>query len=375
MKMGARVGVIASVFVWIFASIWSGYCVAYGLITAQNFKSFPEWSIYAFAFVLQMTVSLAVLYLPRILTASWKRNALPVFFCFLIVFVIQTGELFHQIIAQVKNSQGTGLVQSNISKINSIDGSITSLSNEISAAVKGIKESYEAQKLNAKRGDDVTGLTGCGRICTSAIRRRDIVERYVGYFSSEIQGISSESSSAREHIDHVRARLSALENRVSRLSELESEVNQDVRQFGGNELRVLGSAQTSLASIHAAVETYESGISNSGIASEVDLSMDAAFSILKNLWELNFSAINPRSWLSIFYGLASFGCIIVSSTIISKLNTYDVIEKEIHEETTHHNKMADLFEKLRIARGARYVREKLNRGYHSVLDSIFKRPA
>jgi hypothetical protein len=105
-----------------------------------------------------------------------------------------------------------------------------------------------------------------------------------------------------------------------------------------------------------------------GTVSDVDLAMNVSFDIVKNFWTLNFSKINERSWLSIFYGLASLGCIIVSSILVKHITYKDIEIGEMKDQIDHETKIGGLYKELRNSTLSRSISESFFRSFKSKVD-------
>lgn len=324
-----RIFYCLSLLVWFFASVWSGVVVAYGLITAGNFSSFPDWAVYGFAFVLQATVSIGVY---NVSSMYFPKKVLQVMVCIFVVVIIQSGELFHQIIAQVKNGQGSGLIAEHQDIIASFGSSINNLSNEIDSTVKSLYDGFRNEQAASRNGDDKTGIARCGKICRDSIDRANIVNRYLGYFSSSRSEEYVKSNFARDGLEIINSKINGLSHKLSQLKDLEDSLNESLNNSKDKTISVYKSANVSFNRIKNSINDYSKRIEGLGQAGGGELSMRVAFHVLKDLYSFNFREINEKSWLSIFYGLASLGCIIVASVSLSNLNDKRAFaEREVAE--------------------------------------------
>lgn len=370
MRLFSIFNLIICFFIWLAASIWATYTVGRGLITAQNFSGYPEWAIYGFAGLLQATISYCALYIPELLR-KWKFVAAAI--CLMVMLFFQSGELFHQIIAQIKNSQGTGLVNTQKSAISAFNTEIIAQNTNIQQLAQGLLASYEREKQRAEAGDDESGMSGCEDICRSAIAKRTIVDRYIGALSNNLTAPAPSLSSlaVRDALDETLARLGLLESRNNTLSLMVQEINAVITKTGsGQKITGHNAISNAIKKIRDNIVNYVNRLDGLNEVTETDLAMQKSFEVLKNFITLDLKKINERSWLSIFYGIASLLAIIVAALLIRHLQHTDT--DELEKDIVRERKRAELFKQLREAKFARSVAESFVNSFNSVRDKFRK---
>ena len=360
MRLPTIFGYAISVFILIFSSTWSAYTVGRGLITSKNFDGYPEWAIYCFAATLKAVISLSAIYLPAIFKKNTFKAWMAGLICIGVMAIFSGGELFHHIIAQVKNSQGAGLVNKHLSELQSIDKNLTQLALEIPLFAESLNEQYKNDEMRAREGRDASGIKKCRGICSAAIERQAIIGRYIQALSVISSNECTQQTNIKNALDCLFARASHIQTKEGTLQNMLIELNQYIKTSRhGTPI-----ANTSLsAGISALKNTISTKITSSdrlNDITDVDLSMQISFNIIKNLINLNFNEISERSWLSIFYGLASFLSIVVSGILINHLGSIDTEQeiKQIEKELENQNKINSLLESLRKAKFSRFIADK-----------------
>lgn len=293
---------------WLLVNCWGAWVVGIGLIATENFKVFPNWSIYSFAGLIQTAVAVGLLYLPSYLRRGFGgwTTAVLVGSC---IVVLNSGEVFHQIIAQVKEGQGQAMREVHETKIDNLHAQVDAAVADIRANYRELSSSFAKGARDAAAGRDETGIAVCANICLSRWKKYEIA----GGYTDIMQGFQpATGTNLREKLTSLESRLLQLKARQARLVEFLKAVND-----AGN--------ASPPAHVVLAIRDIEKVLNDSssfyarmnGITDRA-LAMEEAFSIPGKL--MRGEAMNKQSMLAAGYGLATTLMLIVFGAAIRHIS-------------------------------------------------------
>jgi hypothetical protein len=309
-------------------NVWSILVVGHGLIVSENFKAMPEWSIYLFAAGLQTSSVLALLYIPGIWrSARWPAKLFWVPALCAIVGGIIAFECVHQVLSQVKESQGQELVNVHNRELDGLRTRINTLFDQSSSVYNKKSAEYLEHAQRARRGLDDSGVAVAGPIYRSRLK---------AYEQSRTQFVDLELTPSKVTTStELRALLADIQAGAGRLEAQQARLNEFFKALDNTGVPANFSAE--VASIRGAVEKATEKYKSFNSVNPRSLAINETLSLPGKIYR--GESFPTMYWLAIAYGIAPFACAILLSANIRHLaersdqdENPDEIERQIVTE-------------------------------------------
>jgi hypothetical protein len=295
--------------VWMLVNSWSVWVVGKGLISTGNFHEFPDWAMYVFASCIQLVVAIGFMYMTMIFRhgyTGWLSSILTITICCTMLL----GEVFHQMIAQIKTGQGTSLLQVQGTQISQMQSQVTSIGAQVVNIYIDTTAGFQTNAQNAAKGFDQSRVAKKGKIYEGFINQFQTAQVYADLKHPIPSPIVS--TDLRTQHTNLQSRLQSLASQQARLTEfLNATYPNQGRTPPANIVQ-------GIAALQIAIRPLDSFYSKMNKIDERALAMEAAFAFPGKLWR--GEDVNKQSVLAAGYGFASAMMLLVLGIVIRHIN-------------------------------------------------------
>lgn len=280
---------------WVALNIWSAVAVAHGLEMSGNFASMPEGSVYVLAFVLQITVAVAPLYLTSIWSsASLLKRVVWVPILWALVLSVIAFESIHQTLIQLKAGQGTEILNVRVRELDALRNRINTLDAQLPLLFQAKSKEYFDFAERAAKGLDGSGIARKGPIYTERMEKYDRARTQFVDIGQVALPLPL-NGDFRGALADIEGRVKTVASKVTRLDDFHKVLDgTDAPSSIVGELTSLKADAQEKMKIYAAFNDV----------SPRSLAITETFSLPRKVWA--GEPVAAHYWMAVAYGIAPF---------------------------------------------------------------------
>lgn len=282
------------IILYLLISGFSAVLVTHGLETSGQYHNiFSKEMIFVFVMLLQVSISLGLLYIDTCF--KQKKYIVGMFIIFLCSALV-VFEMFHALAIQTKASQGHGLVGAEISQLQTVATKINHANASISNTYDSTMNRLDKSWKDSKSGLDTTGIARCESICKSRILKYEEGSKFADIADHIILESHVDENDLASTYIQLKADYDILKSRELRFNEFTDAIEEQTPVNITNNIIDIGKV----------LEEKQPLYDGEGDVTVNSLALNETLSIIANVWSGNLKVLNGRNILSMFYSIIPF---------------------------------------------------------------------